>query len=145
MSIQKESIRVKRRKAKIIAIILNHPPLPEQIKQLQEMGYQRHICFSHPEIEPDCPMQMVYLFVKHSFINTICSRVSLEIPGKRLPDAFWVQGDYRFFKAFCGLAESLKIPLFIATTKRESKEMKLANGSIKKISIFKHVKFIRIV
>jgi len=145
MSIQKESKRIKKTKEKIIAIILNHPPLPEQIKQLQEMGYQKHICFSHPEIEPDCPMQMVHLFVRHSFINSIYSRVSLEIPGRHFPDAFWIQGDYRLFKAFCDIAEDLKIPLFIATTKRESKEQKLANGSIKKTSIFKHVKFIRIV
>jgi len=61
------------------------------------------------------------------------------------PDAIWHQGDYRMFAAFIEWCRDHDVPLLVATSKREVKEITLHDGSIQKTSIFKHVKFIRIV
>jgi len=119
-----------------IIAILNHEPTDEEKQELFQLGYNEVISIRHPQIPPQWDMQQVTKFVK-TFEEKIIDK-----HGDY--DALWVQGDFRFFYAFCQWANG-HLPLYVATTFREAKEQKMPDGSIQKISIVRHIKFVRIV
>jgi len=116
---------------KSILIILNHEPTEEQLQQLTKMGYQETIFIKHPIIDPKLEMEDVI----DIFLNIVEGKVF---------DALWVQGDFRFFIAAYRFASDFNVPLYIATTHREAKEIVQPDGSVKKISVFRHVKFVEV-
>jgi len=122
-----------------IIVVMNHKPTDEQVVQLLSMGYTDIEFRQHPQIPPEWDMENV----RSLFLETLGASKGV-LPLEDLPDALWVQGDYRFFMSAVEFAVSFEIPLYVATTKREVKEEKMPDGSIRKISTFKHVKFIRV-
>ena len=122
------------RTARII-VIMNHKPTDEQVYQLRSMGYREIKFLQHPPIPPEWDMEDVEAFFRRWFGEN----------APFIPDALWVQGDYRFFASAIEFARALEIPLYVATTKREAREQKMPDGSVRKVSIFKHVRFVRIV
>jgi len=121
---------------KIIAI-LNHQPTPEQVQELKDWGYEC-IHIPHPPVDP-------YLTIDEVLIQA-ANFWDKEIPAKTpLYDAIWCQGDFRFFWCISELCKRHGLPLFVATTERKAVEKTMPDGSIRKVSTFKHVRFVRIV
>lgn len=116
---------------KKITIVLNHNPTEEQLKELREMGYDEYEVLQHPTIPPNAEMEEV----EGTFNKMLWDRQY---------DALWIQGDYRFFAYAARFCRFYDIPLFIATTERKVIEEPQPDGSIKKTSVFKHVKFVQV-
>jgi len=113
-----------------ILVIMNHEPTEEQISQLKGMGYDEIVYLKHPPIPAEAGMMEV-------------EEIWRELVSKHWPpDALWVQGDYRLFSIAFTVAEYNNIPLYVATTERKAVEQRMSDGSIKKVSIFRHVRFV---
>lgn len=119
---------------KTVVVIMNHKPTDEQVNQLCSMGYREIKFLQHPRIPPEWDMEKV---------RALFSRFLGE--NASLPDALWVQGDYRFFAVAIEFAKTHGIPLYVATTNREVAEQTMPDGSVRKVSVFRHVRFVRIV
>ncbi|MEM4958441.1 MAG: hypothetical protein QXX12_01025 [Nanopusillaceae archaeon] len=114
---------------KKLVAILNHDPTPEQLKELEAMGWAVKLV-KPGEVDPHWDQDRVY----HFFLSLL-----VEV-GE--PEALWVQGDYRLFAAALRYATKHYIPVFVATTHRTVVEEKQPDGSVKKSSVFKHVRFV---
>lgn len=115
-----------------ILVILNHKPLDEQLEELRELGYDEVEFAKHPLIPADAEMPHV------------ASIFSAHINGREF-DALWIQGDFRFFAVALEYCKVTGKPLYVATTERKAVEQVMPDGSVVKKSIFKHVKFVRVV
>lgn len=117
--------------AKRILIILNHDPTPEQLEDLRRMGFTEWELIKPGEIPPEMPMIDVYDF----FMSLI--------KDKKF-DAIWCQGDYRLFAQAVLYSLAKRVPLYVATSRREVEEKRNPDGSVTKVSVFRHVRFVRI-
>lgn len=114
-----------------ILVILNHQPTSEQLAELSKLGYDEVEIVKHPPIPPEAELSEV-------------GKIFDSIVESREFDALWVQGDFRFFACAVLEAHARGFPLFVATTRREAREEVQPDGSIKKVSVFKHVRFVRV-
>ena len=128
----------------VLVAILNHKPLPEQVSELKAMGYNTIIHIPHPQIPPNYNMEEVLEFL-HKFTEIIAEELAKLSEFWLVPDAIWCQGDFRLFYALTQYCIAIKIPLYIATTERKAEEQVMSDGSVKKVSVFRHVKFVRVV
>ena len=117
---------------KKILIILNHQPSEEQIQELQRLGYTEYEIVKPGELDPTWDGTQIYDY----FMNLVKGRTY---------DGIWCQTDYRIFgMAVLHCLAKLK-PLLVATSRREVVETKNPDGSITKVSTFRHVRFVHIV
>jgi len=121
-----------------LIIILNHKPTGQQLKELINMGYQPHY-FEHPKIPADWEKVEVFKYFV-MFNEEILKQLGIEEDEKL---AYWVQGDYRFFSVVYHRCSSRGYPLFVATTERKVEES-IEGDVVKKVSVFKHVKFVNV-
>jgi len=130
---------------RIMAVVLNHRPTSEQVEELKKLKYD-YVFIQHPPIPPEWDMVMVSAFAENFDETEVAKTIYNATSGlKSSPDGYWIQGDFRFFKAYCDIAELLRKPLYVATTERIAEEQIQPDGSIRKVSIFKHIKFVRVV
>ena len=118
-----------------ILIILNHEPLEEQLDELKKMGYSDFIYVKHPMINPEFEV---------SDVKKLFRDLANEVYVKSPYDAVWMQGDFRLFAVILEYCREAGLPLYVATTERNAVEKKMPDGSIRKMSVFKHVKFVEV-
>lgn len=136
------------RQGRVLVAILNHEPTPHQRDDIYMMGYDYLVALKHPPIPPEWDLGEVQEFFGSYMEETVAPEV-MKVKRKEgrpysIPDAFWVQGDYRFFLCACEEAKTFRIPLFVSTTERVAIDQVQADGSIVKTSVFKHVKFVKV-
>lgn len=122
---------MKGEKGKIL-ILMNHDPTEEQLQDLRRMGFTEWELIKPGELDPEWDSLDIY-----DFFNGL-------IKGKKF-NAIWCQGDYRLFAQTFLHCLAKRIPLYVSTTRRVVEEKRNPDGSITKVSIFKHVKFTRVI
>ena len=121
------------------AIILNHDLTPEQLTELRNPGGQ--IVVLPPELRPlwgQVPAEGSYGEVKQHLLPVLDWLYAIKA------DTVVCQGDFTAFAVLLRTCEEHSISLLVATSRRDSVEETLPDGSVVKKNVFRHVQFRRV-
>jgi hypothetical protein len=124
-----------------IYILLNHVPTEEQLQDLRQKGFIEIV-------EPTDQIKKIWSnidpYLNEMSRNKLASIIVDEILGKQV-NAVWVQGENGMIFSIVSKLLSYGIDCYYSTTKRETNEVQMPDGSVQKTSIFKHVQFLKYI
>jgi hypothetical protein len=124
-----------------IYILLNHVPTNEQLQDLRQKGFIE-IVESTDQIKKIWSNIDPYL--NEMGRNKLASIIVDEILEKQI-NAVWIQGESGMVFSIVSKLLSYGIDCYYSTTKRETNEIQMPDGSVQKTSIFRHVQFLKYI
>ena len=123
---------------KRVLVLLNHPLSEEQKADLQK-GYDVS-SIATLDNEFKGLFSQVPADAGKEEINSIAKKF-IELAEKEQAQILVVQGEPTLTFAVVKMASEKGLTCLAATTKRESKEITLPDGGVKKVNIFRHIRF----
>lgn len=124
-----------------IYILLNHVPTEEQVKDLTQKGFVEIV-------DPTDQIKKIWSNIdphlnelsRSKLVNLIVDEIL-----KNKVNAVWIQGENGMVFSIVSKLLSYGIDCYYSTTKRETNEIQMPDGSVQKTSIFRHVQFLKYI